>query len=540
MKSVLDWLPSYKQGVGNKVLLLGKGPTFAKRSRYDLEKFDLTIGLNHVVREMPVDLAHIIDLEVVEHCGQALYENAEFLVMPWIPHIRRKLPFSEQTLSFKPGSMNLDECCEQIPLLGKLRSEGRLLYYNLGTAPADRTVPGIWVLPPASFSAAVVLQMMAYAGVRYVRTLGIDGGSGYAGQFDDLKETTHLAAGQASYDAQFSEIARVIMNADMDFSPLDVDSPITIFVGTQPEQMLAFKVLEYSIKKHSSMSVKVVPLHEAAAKAGIVIPEPRDPKNRPRTPFSFQRFAIPALMNYRGRAIYVDSDMQVFRDMRELWTWPFNGAEVLAIKEPEESGRRPQFSVMMMDCAALRWDVADLVAELDKGTWSYEQLVYDMAAAPHIRSDLPETWNELERYSENRTSLLHYTDMDTQPWLSTENVLGHVWCKDLFEAIHDNVISRSMVEEHVEKGWVRPSLVYQLDHAIVDPLLVPGHVKRRDMISYVPPHVRGEYGRPLPWGGRTIRRVYASSRFFWNNTGLPLVYKRLAKKLRQFLTWLQR
>lgn len=538
MRNFFHWFSSFNRGPNNRVMLLGKGPTFSKRSRYDLSEYDLTIGLNHVVREMPVDLAHIIDLEVVEHCGQALHENCKFLVMPWIPHIRRKLSFSERTLSFKPGPMNLNECCELIPLLGKLRSEGRLLCYNLGTAPKDRIFPGMPVLPPASFSAAVVLQLLAYAGVRFVRTLGIDGGSGYAGQFDDLKATTHLAAGQVSYDAQFSEIAGVIMNTDMDLSPLDVDSPITIFVGTQPEQMLAFKVLEYSIKKHSSISVRVVPLHEAVAQAGIIMPEPRNPNNRPRTPFSFQRFAIPALSNYCGRAIYVDSDMQVFRDIRELWTWPFNGAEILAVKEPEESGRRPQFSVMMMDCAALRWDVADLVAEMDKGRWSYEQLVYDMAAATHIRSDLPETWNELERYSENRTSLLHYTDMDTQPWLSTENVLGHVWCSDLFEAIHHNVISRTLVDEHIEKGWVRPSLAYQLDNGIVDPLLLPGYVKSRDMLSYVPPHVRGGYGRPLPWGGRMIRRIYASSRYFWNNTGLPVIYKRFAKKLRQFLAWL--
>ena len=58
------------------------------------------------------------------------------------------------------------------------------------------------------------------------------------------------------------------MNADINFSPLDVDSPITIFVGTQPEQMLAFKVLEYSIRKHSSMSVRVVPLRGGATAPG--------------------------------------------------------------------------------------------------------------------------------------------------------------------------------------------------------------------------------------------------------------------------------
>lgn len=540
MKSFFEWMADFHGGSAQSALLLGKGPSFALRNTFHLDEFDLTVGLNHVVREQPVDIAHVIDLEVLEHCGDAIVRNAGVLVMPWIPHVRKVVPYTGNTLGFKPGADNLDACCDALPVLAKLRDQGRLLYYNLASAEDERAHPGAPIVPSASFSAVVMLQLLAIAGIRRVRTLGIDGGKGYSDQFQDLKATTHLAAGQASYNAQFDEIAKIIMNNSIDFAPLDADEPITVFVGTQPEQMLAFKVLEYSIRKNSSMNVQVKALHEAVAAAGIVIPEPADPKSRPRTPFSFQRFIIPELMQYRGRAIYLDSDMQVFRDMRELWRWPFKGAQILAVREPEGTGRIPQFSVMVLDCENLRWKVGELVAGLDSRMWSYEQLVYEMAAADRVSAELPESWNELERYSASGTALLHYTDMDSQPWLTTENILGHVWCRDLFDAVRAGFISRAMLDEHIANGWIRPSLAYQLDHGIVDPLLLPRYIKRQDIFSFAPPHIKGGYGRPLPWGGRVIRRMYASSRFFWNNTGVSGLYQRASKKTRQLVGWARR
>jgi hypothetical protein len=540
MKSFFEWMADFHGEAPQNALLLGKGPSFVLRDTFCLDEFDLTVGLNHVVRELPVDIAHVIDLEVVEHCGEAIARNAGVLVMPWVPHVRKVVPYTGNTLGFKPGPDNLDACCDGFPVLARLRGEGRLLYYNLATADVERAHPGAPIVPGASFSAVVMLQLLASAGIRRVRTLGIDGGRGYSNQFQDLNATTHLAAGQATYNAQFDEIAKIIMNEAIDFAPLGADEPITVFVGTQPEQMLAFKVLEYSIRKYSSMNVQVRALHETVNAAHIAIPEPVDPKNRPRTPFSFQRFIIPELMQYRGRAIYLDSDMQVFRDMRELWDWPFKGAQILAVRGPEDTGRIPQFSVMVLDCENLRWQIEELVAGLDSRKWSYEQLVYEMAAAGRVSAELPESWNELERYTASGTALLHYTDMDSQPWLTTENILGYVWCRDLFDAVSAGFISRAMIDDHIANGWVRPSLAHQLDHDIVDPLLLPWRIKRQDIFSFVPPHVKDGYGRPLPWGGRVLRRMYASSRFFWNNTGLPKLYRRASNKTRQLMGWAKR
>jgi Glycosyl transferase family 8 len=266
-----------------------------------------------------------------------------------------------------------------------------------------------------------------------------------------------------------------------------VESPIRVYVGSQQEQMLAVKVLEFSIRSHTKADVRVFPLHEAH----IDFPMPRDPNNRPRTPFSFQRFYIPGLQGNRGRAIYLDSDMQVFQDILELWALPFEGADLLAAREPGESGRKPQFSVMLLNCNELAWSLPDIVASLDRGELTYETLMYDMAVARSIRASIDPSWNSLERYVEGETRLLHYTDMPTQPWVSIDNANGGLWVRDLIRAVDSGFLSRDYVEQHVRDGFVRPSLVYQLDQRIENPLNVAKEARVLDA-DFVPPYKRME------------------------------------------------
>jgi hypothetical protein len=266
-------------------------------------------------------------------------------------------------------------------------------------------------------------------------------------------------------------------------------SPIRVYVGSQDAQMLAVRVLEFSIRAHTSEDVVVFPLHQAK----VDFPMPRDARNRPRTPFSFQRFYIPALQDHRGRAIYLDSDMQVFRDIKEVWTLPFDGADLLAAREPGESTRRPQFSVMLLNCDELKWNLADIVAALDRGELSYETLMYDMAVARSVRAAIDPSWNSLERYVPGETGLLHYTDMPTQPWVSLDNPNGAVWVRDLIAAVDAGFISRSYVEEHVRLGFVRPSLLYQLDHRVDRADRLPEDARALDA-QFVPPYKQMDSG----------------------------------------------
>lgn len=473
MRDFFEWFNERDSNAQATWLILGKGPSFAKRREFDLAQFK-TISLNHSVREQRVDLAHMIDADVLQHCGDALERNAGMLVMPWYPHVNNVA-----------GDKTLGERCDESPLLRRLSEQGRLLWYNLDSAPAVHE--GSPVVTVKWNSAEAVLRLLAMAGARRFRSLGVDGGATYSEEFADLKDKTLLKSGHPDFDGQFAEMAKIIAQTGIDYAPLDVESPVRVYVGTGPEQMLAVKVLEYSIRKHASMTVELFPLNVAGA--GIEIPRPKDPENAPRTPFSFQRFLIPQLAGQGGRAIYFDSDMQLFTDIRRLWTLPLQGADLLAARNRGDSERKPQFSVMLLDCGALGWDIREIVARLDSGELNYARLMFEMAVAKNIRADISPDWNSLEYYEEGKTALLHYTDMIIQPWVSRENPLGYLWVRDLIEAVASGFVPLDYVRDNVTRGWVRPSLLYQVEHRIEDSGQLPPDALALDD-SFLPPFKR--------------------------------------------------
>lgn len=183
--------------------VLGKGPSFSRRGELDLAEYHL-LGLNHVCREVRVDLAHAIDLDVVEQLGDTLLERAGALVMPWRPHV-----------DFRPGELDLAQAAARIPVLGRLAEEGRLLWYNCSTAPEPR--PSSPVVRVCFFSGEAGIRLLGLAGVETIRTLGIDGGTGYAGEFKDL---TPLENGVKSFDAQSEAIAVTVEELELDLAPL--------------------------------------------------------------------------------------------------------------------------------------------------------------------------------------------------------------------------------------------------------------------------------------------------------------------------------
>ena len=221
--------------------------------------------------------------------------------------------------------------------------------------------------------------------------------------------------------------------------------------------MIASKVFEYSVRRHATIPVVFDTMDS------VRWPFPKDPKNQPRTNFSFHRFAIPRLAGYQGRAAYVDADMLVFGDIRELWEIPFNDATVLYAPSSNPK-RRKQFSVMLMECGRLRWDVAELIAGMDAGGYDYDQLVNELCVEPDaaVQDRIPPEWNSLDLYFPGRTGLLHYTHMETQPWVYSRHKYGDLWVEALQDAMTDGVVSETEVMEAVERGWARPSLVRQL------------------------------------------------------------------------------
>lgn len=260
-----------------------------------------------------------------------------------------------------------------------------------------------------------------------------------------------------------------------------------IFVGAMAAQMLAVRVLEYSIRRHSSLPVRVVPLHEALAERGLAQPAPADPALRARTPFSFQRFAIPELCGFLGRAIYLDSDMLVFGDIATLWQAPMP-LPVRAVQARPWRLRRPQLSVMLLDCARLDWRVAALTRRLDQGQLSYRAIMDGAFIGADLARDLAPGWNDLEHFCADDTALLHYTDMSSQPWLDSSNPLAHLWCQALLDAVAEGFINAADVQTEIDRGHVRASLAWQLASGVADPRAVPRRERVADRVRFAAPH----------------------------------------------------
>jgi hypothetical protein len=244
--------------------------------------------------------------------------------------------------------------------------------------------------------------------------------------------------------------------------------PIDVYVGADRSQLLAVAVLEHSIRRHTVRPVQVRPLID------LDLPEPRDIRQGSRTNFSFARFAIPELAGYAGKGLYLDADMLVFRDIGELWDIPFDGAAVVIQEEiPEHavshrkagapSKRVKQCSVMLIDCERARWDVHAIVAGLDE-RYTYEDLMYQLCILreSEIRYAVPFAWNSLEHFDQH-TRLIHYTDMDTQPWVSALNRHGPRWMEEVRLMLDTGVLGRSDLQTEIDLGYFRPSLLLELE-----------------------------------------------------------------------------
>lgn len=243
MLSFTEWMA--RAGlIARPWLVLGKGPSFAARRSFDLSRY-ATLGLNHVCCVQPVDVAHVVDLDVVEQAGDALEANAGVVVLPWFPHVRTSGGALGTTPVTRPSSRSLSELVATVPALGRLARTGRLLWYNASTA---RTVqPGCPVIRTEYFSAVPALDLLAVSGVRVVRSLGVDGGDRYSPEFRALEGPTLLTGMWKAFDPQFTAIAQIRLDRGVSFAPLDIDAPVRVYVGATRAQELPRKVLAFSI-----------------------------------------------------------------------------------------------------------------------------------------------------------------------------------------------------------------------------------------------------------------------------------------------------
>lgn len=438
MKSCYDFImKDFLQNVSPTFkpwLILGDGDSLSRHEGMtDLWKFN-TLALDEASAQVPSDFAYISHIQVLLAHGEAIEARTGAFLMP------DRLPLYTSGDEIRP----LAEWVREVPLLARMSEAGRL-YYLREKAFAFRGE--VTDVSPAHHATGVApIYLLADAGAKTMRTLGLPNRCQVLSSSVDGEVSDAAIAIKSSRHQYPDLLSETIVKYHLSFSPLDVPTPIRVFVGSTEKELIPAKVLEYSLKRHATASVEVVPVYQAYPN----IPVPVDPGKRARTSFSFQRFILPQLCNYQGRAFYMDSDMLAFADIAEVWDLDMGNHQLVTMRSGNAN-----YSLFLLDCASVDWNIQKIVRDLDNDVLTYDRLVFQFCLAERVSEGYDNHWNDLDVYKPNVTKLIHYTDVTRQPWrFTTDHPIGHIWFAALKEAYQSGYISRELVAEHVAKGHV--------------------------------------------------------------------------------------
>jgi len=169
---------------------------------------------------------------------------------------------------------------------------------------------------------------------------------------------------------------------------------IRVYVGSSEPYLEQEKVLEYSVREHTDAEVEITfmrPGELGLSACGC-------------TGFTQFRYCVGALAGKRGYAIYLDVDMLLTADIRELWVWRRAGKWVCL-----KDGRT---EVSVIDCTLPMPPVAQICA--------MQKSQMRAKAERYMAKSIPMNWNVRDKI-EPGMKLLHFTNMHTQPWLGKEH-----------------------------------------------------------------------------------------------------------------------
>ena len=421
--------------IDRPTLFIGKGPSYNLKSKILLSKY-YTVCLNHAVRDIKCDAVSIIDIDVVRKHQEDIYNNADSLIIPYYPH--------DPENGFKPTDKTIENYADEMPFLKKLLNEDRVYSYN---ASSSTKING----DLANFNVHInngdsLFGIFSKLGVKSIYSIGLDGGTIYSSSFKDL---TPGENGQ-TFDKSLDMISEMQEHYGSELIKIGDLEEVKVFVGSTPSEDIPTLVLDYSIKKHTHHPCSIVPLHTLPTEHRM----PIDVQSRPRTPFSFKRFFIPQLTT--GRAFYMDSDMIVFDDMGKLLESNFDGADGICCKNMDKfnNWQTSNYAFLLLDCDNVEWSIDSIIDQLDAGDLTYEQLMFEFKHAK-IKPDFEYTWNSLDLYEKDKTKLLHYTDMNKQPWKHPNHPHENLWLGLLKEAVQCGYIDKKLVIDHGNTGNIR-------------------------------------------------------------------------------------
>ena len=92
---------------------------------------------------------------------------------------------------------------------------------------------------------------------------------------------------------------------------------LKIFVGWDSREDIAYQVCKQSLTSTASVDIKIIPLKQKQLKLDDLYW--RDKDKLASTEFTFTRFLIPELMNFKGWALFIDCDFVALEDVKKLF-----------------------------------------------------------------------------------------------------------------------------------------------------------------------------------------------------------------------------
>ena len=195
---------------------------------------------------------------------------------------------------------------------------------------------------------------------------------------------------------------------------------IRVFIGYDPHEAVAFNVLAYSIQARASEPVTVAPL--MLSQLNKVFHRERNPLQS--TEFSFSRFLVPHLSDYKGWSMFCDCDMLMLDDIAKLWSLRDDRYAVQVVKhdhrppeaikflyQPQTKYEKKNWSSVILfnnaQCRALTPDYVNTATGLQLHQFKWLESDERIGEIPH-------RWNHLVDYDPtlptSELSLIHFTE----------------------------------------------------------------------------------------------------------------------------------
>ena len=243
--------------------------------------------------------------------------------------------------------------------------------------------------------------------------------------------------------------------------------PIRVFIGSADRSLLEQYVLQWSILKNTRSPVDFYIMngtHNRVVRSGGApvdnFLDPRLIQQNKATPFTFFRYAIPRYCG-SGRAIYLDSDQLLLTDIDELWQTSLDGADA-SMCQAYRKGRWAT-SVMLFDCAHFALDLPAILDGIEGGDLAFEDLNYlterfRVRYPVRIRTLAP-GWNSFDCRLK-ATKLIHFTNLNTQPWRFYNHAEEELWAEHLQGAYRDKYVTDDIIQAAIEEHGCRPDLLH--------------------------------------------------------------------------------